>query len=71
MIAAAQAGPHNEKRRSYGHSMIVNPWGEVVAKLEDEHKEPEIATADIDLDFLHKIRKEMPLLRRTDIYPEV
>lgn len=51
--------------------MIVNPWGEVVAKLEDEHKEPEIATADIDLDFLYRIRKEMPLLRRTDIYPEV
>lgn len=71
VIAAAQAGPHNEKRRSYGHSMIVNPWGEVVAKLEDEHKEPEIATADIDLDFLYRIRKEMPLLRRTDIYPEV
>ena len=71
VIAAAQAGPHNEKRRSYGHSMIVNPWGEVLAKLGDEHKEPQIATAEIDLDILSKIRKEMPLLRRTDIYPEI
>lgn len=71
VIAAAQAGSHNEKRRSYGHSMIVNPWGEVVAKLGGEYHEPEIATADIDLDLLSKIRREMPLLRRTDIYPEV
>ena len=71
VIAAAQAGFHNEKRRSYGHSMIVNPWGEVVASLGGDFKEPEIATADIDLDLLSKIRREMPLLRRTDIYPEV
>lgn len=51
--------------------MIVNPWGEVVAKLGHEYREPQIATADIDLDLLANIRKEMPLLRRTDIYPEV
>ncbi|KAJ5595378.1 uncharacterized protein N7459_001586 [Penicillium hispanicum] len=71
VIAAAQAGPHNEKRRSYGHSMIVNPWGEVLARLGDEYLEPQIATAEIDLDLLSKIRREMPLLRRTDLYPEV
>ncbi|KAJ9272102.1 hypothetical protein DTO212C5_1865 [Paecilomyces variotii] len=71
VIAAAQAGPHNEKRISYGHSMIVNPWGEVVAKLGGEYKEPEIATAEIDLGLITKIRTEMPLLRRTDVYPEV
>ncbi|OGE48215.1 hypothetical protein PENARI_c031G12165 [Penicillium arizonense] len=70
VIAAAQAGPHNEKRRSYGHSIIVNPWGEVVAKLGDEHQEPQIATADVDLDLVAKIRREMPLLRRNDLYPE-
>ncbi|GFG01149.1 nitrilase, putitive [Aspergillus udagawae] len=71
VVAAAQAGPHNEKRRSYGHSMIVNPWGEIVAKLGDEYREPAIATAEIDLNLLEKVRGEMPLLRRTDIYPEV
>ncbi|EIT72710.1 carbon-nitrogen hydrolase [Aspergillus flavus] len=71
VIAAAQAGPHNEKRRSYGHSMIVNPWGEIVAQLGDEYREPQIAFADIDLDLLAKVRREIPLLRRTDIYPEV
>ena len=35
VIAAAQAGQHNAKRESYGHSIIVDPWGEVIAKLED------------------------------------
>lgn len=71
VIAAAQVGAHNEKRRSYGHSMIVDPWGQVVAKLGGEFKEPEIATADIDFDLIDKIRREMPLLRRTDVYPEI
>lgn len=71
VIAAAQAGPHNEKRRSYGHSMIVNPWGEILAQLSDGYQEPQIAVADIDLDLLAKVRREMPLLRRTDIYPEI
>ncbi|PLN85362.1 nitrilase-like protein [Aspergillus taichungensis] len=71
VIAAAQAGPHNEKRSSYGHSMIVNPWGEVVAKLGDEYQEPQIATAEINFGLLEKIRREIPLLRRTDLYPVV
>jgi predicted amidohydrolase len=35
VVAAAQAGKHNEKRESYGHALIVDPWGEVVARLED------------------------------------
>jgi len=74
VVAAAQVGRHNEKRVSYGHSMIVSPWGEVVAELGgewDESKGPEIVTADIDLSMVERIRKEMPLLRRTDIYPEI
>ncbi|KAJ5217354.1 hypothetical protein N7468_010362 [Penicillium chermesinum] len=71
VIAAAQGGAHNEKRRSYGHSMIVDPWGEVVAELGEEYDEPQIATAEINLDLVSKIRREMPLLRRTDLYPEV
>jgi predicted amidohydrolase len=29
VIAAAQAGPHNEKRTSYGHTMVVDPWGTI------------------------------------------
>ena len=35
VIAAAQAGAHNHKRESYGDSLIVDPWGDVIARLED------------------------------------
>ncbi|KAL8722417.1 MAG: hypothetical protein Q9225_001096 [Loekoesia sp. 1 TL-2023] len=72
IIAAAQVGSHNEKRTSYGHSMIVSPWGDVIVELSGEKKEaPEIAVGEIDLARMNKIRKEMPLLRRTDVYPEI
>ncbi|KAL8666605.1 MAG: hypothetical protein Q9202_001403 [Teloschistes flavicans] len=72
VIAAAQVGSHNERRSSYGHSMIVSPWGDILAELGGEKKaEPEIAVADIDLAKLERIRREMPLLRRTDVYPEI
>lgn len=65
VVAAAQVGAHNEKRVSYGHSMIISPWGEIIAKLGSQWEEPEIATADIDLDLVKKIKTEMPLSRRT------
>ena len=62
MIAAAQVGKHNEKRESYGHSMIVSPWGEILAELGGvDETEPEIATAEIDLEALKKTRTAMPL----------
>ncbi len=35
VVAAAQAGRHNERRESYGHAIVVDPWGTVVARLED------------------------------------
>ncbi|KAK3381785.1 carbon-nitrogen hydrolase [Podospora didyma] len=71
VIAAAQVGRHNEKRVSYGHSMIIDPWGKVLADLGDKSEEPEIAVAEIDHELLQKVRREMPLNRRTDVYPEV
>lgn len=72
VIAAAQVGSHNEKRASYGHSMIVSPWGDIMAELGGEkNDEPEIAVGEIDLKSMEKVRKEMPLLRRIDVYPEI
>ena len=80
VIAAAQVGFHNaeETRQSYGHSMVIDPWGKVVAELGGEHNgkatgldEGNIALAHIDLDYLEKVRREMPLLRRTDVYPHI
>lgn len=71
VVAAAQVGAHNSKRTSYGHSMIVSPWGEILAELKEESTDPRIAVADIDLEQVTRIRREMPLNRRTDVYPEV
>jgi len=71
VVAAAQVGAHNEKRTSYGHSSIISPWGEIVAQLGGVSSEPEIITANIDLDFVARVKRELPLHRRIDVYPEV
>ncbi|KAF2428861.1 nitrilase [Tothia fuscella] len=72
VVAAAQSGPHNNKRTSYGHSMVVNPWGEVEVKLGGEWMGgEEIGFFEIDGELIKKVRREMPLLRRTDVYPEI
>eukprot|EP00878_Enallax_costatus_P020752 GHUV01021944.1.p1 GENE.GHUV01021944.1~~GHUV01021944.1.p1 ORF type:complete len:139 (+),score=34.46 GHUV01021944.1:322-738(+) len=60
VIAAAQAGVHNSKRESYGHSLIIDPWGTVIARLEDP-QQTGIAVADIDLDKLDAVRQKMPI----------
>jgi len=64
VIAAAQVGAHNEKRTSYGHSMVVDPWGKVLLDMTGEESEAGIGVVDIDLDYREKIKSEMPLLRR-------
>lgn len=70
VIAAAQIGTHNPKRVSWGHAMIIDPWGNVVAQCMDKQG---IAVAEIDLAYLQQIRKNMPCEshRRTDVYPKM
>ncbi|XP_032671126.1 nitrilase and fragile histidine triad fusion protein NitFhit isoform X2 [Odontomachus brunneus] len=70
VVAAAQTGAHNKKRVSWGHAMIVDPWGAVVAQCAEKTG---IATAEIDLDLLEKVRKNMPCEehRRTDLYSKM
>ncbi|KAF2401362.1 nitrilase-like protein [Trichodelitschia bisporula] len=72
VVAAAQVGQHNDKRVSYGHSMAISPWGEVLAELDGTWGgEPELAFFDFDASLVEKVRREVPLLRRTDVYPQV
>lgn len=80
VIAAAQCGRHNQKRVSYGDSMVVNPRGEIVGRLnrvdnaDDEKesaREPELLIVDIDLSLVDTARKNIPLVRRTDVYPQI
>jgi predicted amidohydrolase len=67
VIAAAQVGSHPVNRECYGNSMIVDPWGTVVARAPSMES---VAIADIDLDYLDKVRKNLPSLthRRAGIY---
>ena len=65
VFAPAQVGQHNEKRASYGHSLIVGPWGDIKAELSGEDHGPSMAFTDIDHTNLNKIRREMPLNHRT------
>ena len=60
ILAPAQAGQHEDGRRTWGRSTIVAPWGEVVAKL--DHDEPGVLFATLDLDAVARAREAIPQL---------
>ena len=60
LLAANQCGWHDDKRQTWGHSMIIDPWGQVIARLEEE---PGVAVAEIDSDRVTDVRTKMPLKR--------
>jgi nitrilase len=64
IIAAAQTGLHENGRKTFGHSMIVDPWGVVKASLAEEQG---VVVGDVDLNYLHQVRQDFPALlhRRT------
>jgi len=59
VLAPAQCGRHSEDRSSYGRSMIIDPWGLVLACAADR---PCAVVADCDLDSLERIRRALPAL---------
>src|SRR5262245_49488166 len=59
VVAPDQFGKSAKSFETYGHSMIVDPWGNVLAELPDG---PGVITAEIDLDYLTKVRAELPAL---------
>ncbi|HEY1425496.1 MAG TPA: carbon-nitrogen hydrolase family protein [Caulobacteraceae bacterium] len=60
MIAAAQGGAHEDGRATWGRSMAVTPWGEMIALA--DHDEPCVITADLDLAEVAKARAAIPAL---------
>jgi len=60
VIAAGQYGTHPNGRTTYGHSMIVDPWGQVVAQQESGDG---VVVAEIDLSLSRRLREEFPVLR--------
>ena len=55
VIASNQGGTHDGERKTYGHSAIVEPWGEILtqAKLGDD-----VITCDLDIERLHRVRRQ-------------
>lgn len=60
VIAAAQGGRHEDGRETFGHSMIVDPWGRIV--VEADHDSPGIVLAEIDLAEVATARAKIPNL---------
>ena len=67
VVAADQIGPHGDGKESFGGSMIVDPWGEVLARAPDEEC---FVAADLDLARQEQVRSELPSLanRMPDAY---
>ena len=59
VIAPAQTGKHGPTRKTYGHSVIIDPWGTV---LSDAGREPGIVMSEINLDVIQTVRSKLPSL---------
>lgn len=57
IIAPAQAGTHSDGRQTYGHSLIIDPWGRILAEAGIK---PEIIYADIDLNQVAQVHQQIP-----------
>ncbi|HEX7709766.1 MAG TPA: carbon-nitrogen hydrolase family protein [Sphingomonadaceae bacterium] len=60
VVAAAQVGEHADGRRTYGHSLVVDPWGEVVLDMGGDR--PGLGFADLDPARIAKVRAQLPSL---------
>ncbi|MCC2971715.1 carbon-nitrogen hydrolase family protein [Massilia sp. IC2-476] len=60
VLASAQGGLHANGRRTFGHSMLVDPWGEVKAVLREGEG---VITGKLDDDFLASVRESLPALK--------
>jgi predicted amidohydrolase len=60
VAAPAQTGRHSDRRQSYGHSLVADPWGQVIAEAAED--EGAIVFAELDLERLKEIRRKLPCL---------
>jgi nitrilase len=60
VLAAAQGGAHPNGRRTYGHSMLVDPWGRIVGERSEDG--PGIVVGDVDPERIAEVRSQLPAL---------
>jgi predicted amidohydrolase len=68
VVAAAQVGRHEDGRRTYGHSLVADPWGEIVLDLGGE--EPGLGFAEIDPARISSVRAQLPSLANRRLIPK-
>jgi predicted amidohydrolase len=67
VVAAAQVGHHEDGRQTFGHSLVIDPWGDV---LLDMGEEPRVAFVEIDLKRISDVRSRIPALSHRRPIPE-
>lgn len=67
MVGASPARNINSSYTAYGNSLVANPWGQIICRMDEKEG---IEICEINLDFIDEIREQLPLLkhRRTDFY---
>jgi predicted amidohydrolase len=68
VIAAAQVGQHDDGRETYGHSLVVDPWGEVLLDMGGDA--PGLAFCEINLDRIAEVRAQVPALANRRAMPK-
>jgi predicted amidohydrolase len=59
VVAAAQCGHHHDGRETFGHSLVVDPWGNVILDMQDKIG---VSFADIDISLVDTVRSSIPVL---------
>ena len=69
VIAAAQSGIHEDGRETYGHSLVVDPWGDVILDMGEGEG---LAVVELNLDRIQEVREQIPVhANRRDVPPNV
>lgn len=68
VVAAAQSGLHQDGRSTFGHSLVVDPWGKVLLDMGDGQG---VGFTEIDLEAVQKARKQIPVLEHRRAIPHV
>jgi len=68
VVAAAQVGHHQDGRNTFGHSLVVDPWGEVLLDMGEEGQG--VGFADVDLKRISDVRSRIPALNHRRPIPD-
>ena len=68
IVAAAQGGHHEDGRNTYGHSLVIDPWGEVLLNAGDEGG---VHFAEIELGRISEVRSRVPALKHRRVVPAI